>query len=174
MRSVPEAQQTVLSQEVSPREVVRSTEGAKGYVLAQTQKAREDSPRFRKAAMDGYAVRSADTNRDGTRDPTVLELDGDIPAGGNPDVGGGRPGRLEQVRATTCLRRSANDSSKSSSWCSSTCRASVITAQIRAARQCARPEPSTSEGRTGLCSSTRRPAGLADAHCRLSLQEALL
>lgn len=88
MRSVSEAQQTVLAQEVSPREVVRPTEEARGYVLARAQQAPEDSPRFREAAMDGYAVRSVDTSDASSPEPVALEVNGEVPAGVDSDSEG--------------------------------------------------------------------------------------
>ena len=54
----------------TPRPSVESTllEKAQGLVLSEDLKARFDSPPFDNSAVDGYAVRSADTE-EGTRFP---------------------------------------------------------------------------------------------------------
>lgn len=84
MRSFPEARHELFAQDVSLREVVSPTEEAVGHVLAEAQQAREDAPRFRRAAMDGYAVRSADTSNASSREPAVLDVEGEVPAGEDP------------------------------------------------------------------------------------------
>lgn len=54
---------------------------ALGRVLAEDALAREASPPFANSAMDGYALRSADTRQASTRAPVRLRLVGEVPAG---------------------------------------------------------------------------------------------
>ncbi len=53
---------------------------ALGRTLARNLKAREDIPPFTKAAMDGFAVRAADTSP-AERGPVTLRIVEDLPAG---------------------------------------------------------------------------------------------
>ena len=69
-----------------------------GLVLAEAVAAREDVPPFANTAMDGYAVRAADTAAATDDDPVTLEVVGDLPAGYAPDAPVG-PG--EAVRIMT-------------------------------------------------------------------------
>jgi molybdopterin molybdotransferase len=52
-----------------------------GLVMAEDVIARDDIPPFRNSAMDGYAVRAADTSPS----PVVLDVIGTVAAGGYPD-----------------------------------------------------------------------------------------
>lgn len=62
------------------------------------QEAREDAPRFRRAAMDGYAVQSADTVGASSQEPAVLGVQGAVPAGGEPHPEGCRdPGTAMRI-----------------------------------------------------------------------------
>ncbi|HWI65475.1 MAG TPA: gephyrin-like molybdotransferase Glp [Symbiobacteriaceae bacterium] len=81
MLQVEEAREVIL-RHAPPRRVVRlPLEQALGLVLAENLTAQEPLPPFRRSGMDGYALRSDDT-QDATRDnPVVLPLTGVIPAG---------------------------------------------------------------------------------------------
>jgi putative molybdopterin biosynthesis protein len=59
---------------------------ARGRVLAERIDATIDVPGFDRAAMDGYAVRAADTFGASEADPTVLPVVGTVHAGAEPDV----------------------------------------------------------------------------------------
>jgi len=59
---------------------------ATGRTLAERVDAGIDVPGFDRAAMDGYAVRAADTAGAGERDPVSLELVGSVGAGERPSV----------------------------------------------------------------------------------------
>lgn len=54
---------------------------ALGRVLAEDALAREASPPFANSAMDGYALRSADTHHASPQNPVRLRLVGEVPAG---------------------------------------------------------------------------------------------
>lgn len=54
---------------------------ALGLVLAAPLRARHDSPRFRQSAMDGWAVRAADTTHASQSRPVTLRIVGSIHAG---------------------------------------------------------------------------------------------
>ena len=69
-----------------------------GLVLAEAVAAREDVPPFANTAMDGYAVRAADTAAANDDDPVTLDVVGDLPAGYAPGASVG-PG--EAVRIMT-------------------------------------------------------------------------
>jgi molybdopterin molybdotransferase len=81
MFSVAEAQQRILAA-FSPLEVeVIPLAAALGRILAEDAVAQDQLPRFDNSAMDGYALRAADT-RTATRDqPARLRIAGEIPAG---------------------------------------------------------------------------------------------
>jgi molybdopterin molybdotransferase len=57
-------------------------ERARGLILAEAIVSDIDVPGFDNSAMDGYAIRSADT----ARQPVVLQLVDDLPAGSDPKV----------------------------------------------------------------------------------------
>ncbi len=59
---------------------------AAGRTLAERVDASMDVPGFDRAAMDGYAVRAADTDGAGERDPVELDLTGSVGAGERPGV----------------------------------------------------------------------------------------
>ena len=59
---------------------------AHGLVLAADVVTQEDVPPFANTAMDGYAVRAADTAGAAPDAPVPLEVVGDLPAGKAPDV----------------------------------------------------------------------------------------
>lgn len=82
MISFRKARRTLCSQGINARVVVRPTKEAVWQVLARTQEAREDEPRFDRAAMDGYAVRISDTRSADSQEPLVLDLQGEVSAGG--------------------------------------------------------------------------------------------
>ena len=74
---------------------------AVGTVLAEAVLAPEDVPPFANTAMDGYAVRAADTSGADAGAPRRLEVVGDLPAGHPPrdTVGPGQAVRIKIGRA---------------------------------------------------------------------------
>jgi molybdopterin molybdotransferase len=68
---------------------------ARGRVLAEDVRSERDVPPFTNSAMDGYAVRAADTRSASAGKPVQLEVLGEIPAGVAPPA---------SVRASTALR----------------------------------------------------------------------
>jgi molybdopterin molybdotransferase len=90
--SVDEALDRVLAR-ISPLEATEvALSDALGMVLAEDATADRDVPPFRNSAMDGYAVRGADVQRDGVR----LAVIGAIGAGQMPEgqVGAGQAMRI--------------------------------------------------------------------------------
>ncbi|MDE2815595.1 MAG: molybdopterin molybdotransferase MoeA [Chloroflexota bacterium] len=69
-----------------------------GRVLAEDVVSAEDVPAFDNSAMDGYAVRFADTQTASEADPVKLRVVGDLAAGAVPDA---PLGRGEAVRIMT-------------------------------------------------------------------------
>lgn len=98
MLSVEEARERVLAR-FQPLAVEEAplTE-ALGRILAEDAIAREASPPFANSAMDGYALRSADTSGATPGAPVRLRLAGEVPAG---SVYGGVVGPVEAVRILT-------------------------------------------------------------------------
>lgn len=81
MLSVEEAQARVLAQfRALPGEDV-ALPHALGRILAEDSVAREPLPAFANSAMDGYALRAADTQAASPEHPIALTLAGEIPAG---------------------------------------------------------------------------------------------
>jgi molybdopterin molybdotransferase len=76
-----EGLQTVLGRFSSLPPVRVPLREARGLVLAEDVVAEHDVPGFANSAMDGYAIRSADTHED---KPVVLRLVDDLPAGVEP------------------------------------------------------------------------------------------
>ena len=72
-------------------------EDATGRVLARDVRARVDLPSFDNAAMDGWAVRAADTRGAGVRRPVRLEVVGEVFAGST------RPPRVRAGRAVAVM-----------------------------------------------------------------------
>ncbi|MCX6355069.1 MAG: molybdopterin molybdotransferase MoeA [Candidatus Aureabacteria bacterium] len=68
---------------VGPSTVVDACD-ALGLVFAEDARARNNIPPFDNSAMDGYAVRSADTRGASPRSPVILQLLEDVPAGHLP------------------------------------------------------------------------------------------
>ncbi|HZC04746.1 MAG TPA: gephyrin-like molybdotransferase Glp [Ktedonobacterales bacterium] len=81
MLTVEEARERVLAgfHPLTVEEVPLSE--ALGRVLAEDALAREASPPFANSAMDGYALRSADTQSANAESPVRLRLVGEVPAG---------------------------------------------------------------------------------------------
>lgn len=98
MLTVEEARERVLAR-FQPLEAEQAplTE-ALGRVLAADTRAREASPPFTNSAMDGYALRSADTRDASEQAPLRLRLVGEVPAGSVYD-GVAQPG--ETIRILT-------------------------------------------------------------------------
>jgi molybdopterin molybdotransferase len=84
--SVAEAQDRLLAlvPELTPRRV--SLAAASGLVLAAEVLAARDLPGFANSAMDGFAVRAADTRGATPAAPVALRLLGEVAAGGTPGV----------------------------------------------------------------------------------------
>lgn len=98
MLSVDEARERILTHfSPLPAEDVPLPE-ALGRVLADDAVAREPLPRFANSAMDGYAVRAADTPAATSEAPVRLRLAGEVPAG---SVYAGVVGPGEAVRILT-------------------------------------------------------------------------
>lgn len=75
----------------------RALDDARGRVLARTVTSDTDLPPFAQSAMDGYALRSADTAGASPSDPAELELVGTRPAGPPEEtlaVGAGEAARI--------------------------------------------------------------------------------
>ena len=70
--------------------------GARGRVLAQDVRAPADSPTFDRSAMDGYAVRAADTAAAAQEAPARLAYAGDVPMGAASPIAVG-PGQAAWV-----------------------------------------------------------------------------
>jgi molybdopterin molybdotransferase len=79
--SVEEAQRRVLLEVtmLEPEEI--GLDAALGRVLREDVQAVEDLPQADNTAMDGYAVRAADTAKASRESPVSLEVIGDLPAG---------------------------------------------------------------------------------------------
>ncbi len=86
MISFDEAQERLKGVDVPARTEVVSTEEAVGYALDRTIEANEDVPRFRNAAMDGYAIRAEDVEHATPEDPVKLTRTGTVAAGDTADV----------------------------------------------------------------------------------------
>lgn len=96
MRPLEEVLAEVLSA-VGPLEpVVVPIAEAVGSVLAEALVAPEDVPPFANTAMDGYAVRAADTTEATADRPVTLEVVGDLPAGHPPRAAVG-PGQAVRI-----------------------------------------------------------------------------
>lgn len=67
----------------------RALGDALGSVLAESVVAPDDVPPFANSAMDGYAVRAADTAAADERAPAHLRVVGELPAGRAPTIGVG-------------------------------------------------------------------------------------
>lgn len=84
MISVDEALDTILSQFAPLREEMVHILDSLGRVLAEDIYAPRDIPPMNNSAMDGYAVRAADTVGASPEKPVVLTVIEDIPAGSVP------------------------------------------------------------------------------------------
>ncbi|MDR7382945.1 gephyrin-like molybdotransferase Glp [Promicromonospora iranensis] len=93
VRSVTEHVEHVLALVAPLRAGTRDLDDALGSVLAEDLYAAVSVPPFDSAAMDGYAVRSADLPPDGS--PVTLRVTGDVAAG---------PSRLPEVRTGQAVR----------------------------------------------------------------------
>jgi len=92
MKPLPEAQREVLAA-MAPLPVVRVPLGeALGLVLAEPVESPHDVPPFANSAMDGFAVRAADT----AGAPVTLKILEDLPAGSVPTLPVG-PGQATRI-----------------------------------------------------------------------------
>src|SRR5688572_3396186 len=82
MISVDDALKLILDNLPAPRVEEVHFESALSFVLAETIRANRDVPPFRRASMDGYALRSADV----AMAPAVLKCVGEIRAGADSSV----------------------------------------------------------------------------------------
>ena len=98
MLTVEEARERVLAR-FQPLEAEQAPLAeALGRVLAEDTRASEASPPFTNSAMDGYALRSADTRDASEQTPVRLRLAGEVPAG---SVYGGVTQPGEAIRILT-------------------------------------------------------------------------
>ncbi|MBB3037544.1 gephyrin-like molybdotransferase Glp [Hoyosella altamirensis] len=81
MRSVTDHQAAIAALVTSRPDTELQLSAAAGRVLARDVVATRALPGFDNSAMDGYAVRSADTETANTETPVVLRVAEDIPAG---------------------------------------------------------------------------------------------
>lgn len=96
MRPLDEVRAEILDA-VSPLPPVRlPIRDVSGLVLAEAVAAREDVPPFANTAMDGYAVRAADTAGATDDAPVTLDVVGDLPAGYAPGAPVG-PGQAVRI-----------------------------------------------------------------------------
>ncbi|MFM7061432.1 MAG: gephyrin-like molybdotransferase Glp [Actinomycetes bacterium] len=96
MRPLDEVRAEILDA-VAPLPPVRLPVGdVAGRVLAEAVAATEDVPPFANTAMDGYAVRAADTEGVTEEEPVTLEVVGDLPAGYAPGAPVG-PGQAVRI-----------------------------------------------------------------------------
>ena len=78
--------ETLAGLDVDPGTATVPLDDARGRVLAERVDAGIDVPGFDRAAMDGYAVRAADTFGASETDPVELQVVGDVHAGDRPGV----------------------------------------------------------------------------------------
>ncbi len=102
MLSVEEARERILDhiRPLAAEEV--ALPGALGRVLAEDAVAGEALPPFTNSAMDGYAVRSAETAGSSPESPVRLRLVGEVPAGQVYD-GTLRPGEALRILTGAAL-----------------------------------------------------------------------
>ena len=86
MLSVEEAFARIVSQFTALETETAPLMDALGRVLAEDVISAEDVPAFDNSAMDGYAVRFADTQTASEADPVKLRVVGDLAAGAVPDA----------------------------------------------------------------------------------------
>jgi molybdopterin molybdotransferase len=98
MLTVEEARARILAHiSPLPAEAIPLT-AALDRILAEDAVARDETPPFANSAMDGYALRSADTQRATADTPVALRLAGEVPAG---SVYAGEVASGEAVRILT-------------------------------------------------------------------------
>jgi molybdopterin molybdotransferase len=96
MLRVEEAREVILRHAPARRVERMSLEQALGLILAEDITAGESLPPFPRSGMDGYALRSADTEAATRDNPVVLPLTGVIPAG-HPLADVLEPGRVASI-----------------------------------------------------------------------------
>ncbi|MFD2670326.1 molybdopterin molybdotransferase MoeA [Marinicrinis sediminis] len=79
--AVEEAGRRIVSRWSRPDTVQVSLSDAYGYVLAEPLVAEHDDPPFDRAVMDGYAIRSQDTELAAHHQPVTCQIVGTLPAG---------------------------------------------------------------------------------------------
>jgi molybdopterin molybdotransferase len=80
---------------------------AVGRVLAEKIVATQNTPPFNRSAMDGYAVKAADTSGAGREKPAVLKMVGELHAGDAPGVAVGR-GQCVQIATGAMMPEGAD------------------------------------------------------------------
>ena len=86
LRKVEEQLDRVLADLRVPEPIELALLDAQGLLCAEEVYAQAPLPGFDNSAMDGYAVRAADTAAATEDDPVVLPVVGDIPAGSRAPV----------------------------------------------------------------------------------------
>ncbi|MCX6356666.1 MAG: molybdopterin molybdotransferase MoeA, partial [Candidatus Aureabacteria bacterium] len=84
MITIARATRAILNSIKAPTSAVVPLEDALGLVLSKSVSAPNDIPPFTNSAMDGYAVRAADTRAASPRTPVALRVIEDVPAGRVP------------------------------------------------------------------------------------------
>ncbi|MFB3764233.1 MAG: molybdopterin biosynthesis protein [Methanotrichaceae archaeon] len=84
--SLDEARSQILSYLPVPEERRVPLDSAFGHVLAEKITSEVDVPGFRRASMDGYAVRSEDSFQAREDQPVALKLIGSVPMGAAPNI----------------------------------------------------------------------------------------
>lgn len=81
--------------------------GAYGRVIAEDISAAEDVPPFHNSAMDGFAVRFAETTVASPETPVTLKISGDLPAGKAPQTEL-RAGQTIRIMTGACMPQGAD------------------------------------------------------------------
>jgi len=101
------AAEAVIERAPGPRPETVSLDHALGRVLAADVESRDDVPGFDNSAMDGFALRAADTAAATPREPAVVVLVGESRAG-RPYDGTIGPGQAVVISTGAMLPRGAN------------------------------------------------------------------
>ena len=107
MISIEEALRHILDTITEGPATVAEIRDALGLVLARDARSRCDVPAFANSAMDGYAVRSADTLGASPRRPVELRVIETVPAGSSPTRRVG-PGQASAVMTGAPMPRGAD------------------------------------------------------------------
>lgn len=105
--SLNEARSQVLSRLPVLCETRVPLDSASGHILAEKIISDVDVPGFRRASMDGYAIRSADSNSSREDQPLVLKLAGAVPMGAVPKIQV-NPGTAAEVSTGSMMPQGAD------------------------------------------------------------------